>query len=99
MYVGSIESVERRFPQIEKENPREAAEVALAIAIHHQKMSNVAKAISFARKSISLFENCGTVTLEQCTAIHSCICGIVIPVIVHEDMVRLHFAQLLATET
>jgi len=99
MYVGSIENVERRFPQIERKDPRGAAEVALALAIYYQAMNRPAKAKSFAEKSIALFEQCETVTLDQCEAIHPCICGIVIPWIVHEDVVRSLFAELLTTNT
>lgn len=92
-----IEDLEQAFNEIAIDNPREAAEVAFALACFYHEKDDI-KAREFAERSIKLFENCKTDTLEQCAAMHTFICGIPIPELIHEGVVRFRFADLLSAQ-
>lgn len=90
--IETIPELEANFSEIEKENPREAAEVAFVIATHYHRKGNDKTKI-FAQKSIDLFLQCKVETYEQCCALHSSICGICLPDLIHEGVVRARFAD------
>ena len=92
MISEHIHDLEKRFSEIETENPREAAEVAFAIAVYY-RTKDAGKANRFAEKSIELFEQCGTDTMEKCSAMNVSIGGIAIPDLIHDDVVRAHFPE------
>jgi hypothetical protein len=81
-------ALEKKFKKIVKKNPREAAEAAYALAVHFFGVGDKIKGQSFADKAVELFKKCGTESYEACAAIHNFICGIAIPEIIHEDVVR-----------
>jgi hypothetical protein len=89
----TIDELEIELEEIIKKNPREAAEVAFALATHFYD-KNLARARVFAQRSIDLFRQCKTETYEQCLSLHDHICGILIPELVHDGVVRFRFPKL-----
>ncbi len=74
--------------------PRNAAEHAFALATLHNREGNVGKALHFGRESIALFDSCPSETLSDCAARNIVIDGIVIPDIIHSDVVRNRLQSL-----
>lgn len=84
----SIFSLEMKLSEYEVNDPREAAEIAYAIAFYYYQKGCLEKAKQFGLRSIALFKSSGkTRTEEECLPIHSVIGGIVMPEIIHEQVV------------
>lgn len=86
--------LERKFNEMKDENPREAAEFAYALAELYLKEGNTEKATYFGQESIRLFDQCKMNTQEECVAIHTKLGGIMIPEIIHQDVVRNRLKSL-----
>lgn len=84
----TIKKLERKFNTLKDENPREAAEMAYALAELYLKEGNTEKATQFGKESIRLFNQCKTDTQEDCAAIHTNLGGVLIPELIHQDVVR-----------
>ena len=83
-----VANLEQYFSDYEEENPREAAEVAFAIAMKAKQDGNIEKATEFGKRSVQLFEQLNVQTMEECANLHMTINGIGIPDLIHEDVVR-----------
>lgn len=81
-------TLERNLNELKNENPREAAEFAYALAELYFKEGNTEKATHFGRESIRLFDQCKMDTQEECAAIHTKLNGVLLPEIIHQDVVR-----------
>lgn len=84
----TIRKLERKFNTLKDENPREAAEIAYALAELYLKEGNTEKATQFGKESIRLFDQCKMDTQEDCAAIHTELNGIMIHGLIHQDVVR-----------
>lgn len=82
------QKLERKFNTLKDENPREAAEIAYALAELYLKEGNTEKATQFGKESIRLFDKCKMDTQEDCAAIHTKLGGIMMPELIHQDVVR-----------
>lgn len=80
--------LEAYFAAIKDKNPRVAAEVAYALAVLHEGQP---KGREFALQSIALFESVGVTTLEDAASRFTTINGILIPELIHEEVVRARF--------
>lgn len=91
---ATIGQLEKRFEDIAAENPREAAEAAFALATYFLDHGDISKAKRFAERSIALFLAVNVQSYDECTTIHNSICGILMPDLIHENVVRHRFANL-----
>lgn len=82
------QALERKFNELKNNNPREAAEIAYALAALYLQEGNAKKATQFGKESILLFGKCKMDTQEDCAAIHTKLGGIMIPELIHQDVVR-----------
>ena len=89
----TIQELEAQFEEIEKKSPRDAAEVAFALASYYFGHKDPEKGKRFAQRSIELFEQCGTRTTEECAARHEKICGITMPDMIHEGLVKFRLEK------
>ncbi|OGZ65208.1 MAG: hypothetical protein A2998_01135 [Candidatus Staskawiczbacteria bacterium RIFCSPLOWO2_01_FULL_37_25b] len=90
----TIQELEEQFDEIARRNPRDAAEVAFALASHYFSHQNPEKGRAFAQRSIELFDQCGTNTAEECGARHLKIGGICMPDMIHAGLVRFRLEKL-----
>jgi len=84
----TIKKLERKFNTLKDENPREAAEMAYALAELYLKEGNTEKATRFGKESIRLFDQCKMDTQEDCVAIHTKLGDVMMPELIHQDVVR-----------
>ena len=94
MTMGTAE-LEARFEAMAVRDPREAAELAYAIAALKRRAGDREGAAQYARRAIELFKTVSTDTLEDCAARNTIVDGIVIPDLIHEDVVRDRFKDVL----
>lgn len=80
--------LERTLNALEKTDPREAAEYAYALAILYMRAGDNERAAQFGRKSIALFNQCRMETQKDCAARNIMIGGVLIPGLIHQDVVR-----------
>jgi len=92
IFSNCIKNLERRFAEIKADNPREAAEVAFAIATHYRN-TNPEKSKQFVVKCLDLLRLCGTENSEECACANVCICNITLPDFLHEGVVASHFPE------
>lgn len=93
MKTGS--EIEARFEAIVGVDPREAAELAYVIATLKRREGDREGAAQYARRAIDLFKSVPTDTLEDCAARNTVIDGIALPDLIHEDVVRERFKDIL----
>jgi hypothetical protein len=93
--MKTASELEARFEATVVADPREAAEIAYAIASLKRQEGDLAGAGQYARRAIDLFRSVPTDTLEDCAARNTVVEGIVIPDIIHEDVVKERFKDLL----
>jgi len=89
-----VANLEKYFSNTVKENPREAAEIAFAIALKAKQEGDNKKAAQYGRKSVKLFERLKVQTMDDCACLHMFINGIGIPDLVHEGVVRSRLAPI-----
>ncbi len=92
---NKLEILEKRFLKEYEIDKRNAAEYAYAIAVIAKKQGNKEKAKEYAEKSIEIFKETNIQTLEEAAAINNVIDNVVIPELVHEDVVLFNFKELL----
>jgi XTP/dITP diphosphohydrolase len=90
----SREQLESDYQKIKKTNPRKAAEMAYVLARLYLEDKNFGKATEYGKQSISLFDKCKMNTITECSAIHTILCGIVLPDLIHQDIVRNRLSPL-----
>lgn len=91
----TTQGLERKLDALcDENNNREAAEVAYALAELYLREGDTEKATQFGSKSIRLFEECEMNTQEDCAAINMNIGGVIIPSLIHQDVVRSRFKVL-----
>lgn len=86
--VEVIDELERRFARECEVDKRNAAEIAYAVAVVSRKAGDFEKAKRYAEAAISMFEELNTTALEDAAARNSVIEGVVIPELIHENVVR-----------
>ena len=74
---------------------RESAEVAFVLAVIARQRGDVAEARRYAEESIQLFEGLSVESLEDCAACYTTIEGIAVPDLIHADVVRDRFKNIL----
>jgi hypothetical protein len=67
---------------------REAAEYAFALAKLHQKAGDSTEATRYGQLSIDHFDACTMETQAQCAGLHQEIGGVLIPGLIHQDVVK-----------
>ena len=81
-------ALEKTFDSMKDVDPRKAAEIAYVLAKLNLNKGSIEKATHFGRKSIQLFGECEMETLEDCAAHYTVLEGVVVPEIIHQDVVR-----------
>lgn len=84
----SFASLEGILNDLETVDPRNAAEYAYALAVLYQQGGNSDRATQLGLKAITLFGLCRMETMEDCAALNVAIEGVVIPDLIHENVVR-----------
>jgi tetratricopeptide (TPR) repeat protein len=92
---SKLEILEKRFLKEYEIDKRNAAEYAYTIAVVARKQGNKEKAKEYAKKSIEIFNEINIQTLEEVAAINNVIDNVVIPELIHEDVVLFNFKELL----
>lgn len=84
----SLSFLEETLNQLETVDPRNAAEYAYALAVLNQRAGNSDRATQLGLKAITLFGLCPMETMADCAARNVAIEGVVIPDLIHENVVR-----------
>ncbi len=93
--MGVIEKLERKFNEEYEIDKRDAAELAYAIAILARENGNLEKARAYALKAIEIFESFQIQTIDEAAARNNIIEGVAIPELIHEDVIRERFKDIL----
>ena len=86
--VEVINELEKRFTRECEVDKRNAAEIAYAVAVVSRKAGDFQKAKRYAEVAISMFEELNITSLEDAVARNNVIEGVVIPELIHENVVR-----------
>lgn len=75
------------------ENDRQRAEIAYVLAMLFREAGDQEETRQYANKSIALFEKVNVVSLQDARSRYDVFAGVVIPTLIHEDVVRQKFAE------
>jgi len=81
-------ALEKDFDNMKDVDPRKAAEVAYVLAKLHLDDGDIEKATRFGQESIRLFDKCEMETLKDCATHYTILEGVVLPDIIHQDVIR-----------
>lgn len=81
-------SLQQKFNSLKGVDPRNAAEHAYALAMLSKHDGNNDQAVKFGNEAIALFNKCNMDTMENCASRNTTIEGVVIPDLIHQDVVR-----------
>lgn len=87
-------SLQQKLNSLKGVDPRNAAEYAYALAMISKHKGNNDQAVQFGNEAIALFDRCDMDTMENCASRNTTIEGVVIPDIIHQDVVRDHLRPL-----
>lgn len=86
--MDTINELEKRYSKESKDDKRNAAETAYAIAILSKEAGDLKKAKKYAENAISIFKELNIQGLEDAAARNNVIGGVVIPELIHENVVK-----------
>src|SRR5690349_12528249 len=89
----ALHDLEVDFKDLVIRDPRRAAEIAYVIARLHRNFGDVEMAQHYAKKSIELFESVGINTLNDAAAHYTVLADVVLPSLIHQDVVREIFSE------
>lgn len=84
----SLDDLGKLFKETKQSDKRKAAEVAYVLARIYLDKKDMKKAADYGKQSIQLFDQCGMGTMEDCAARYTILGGIVLPSLIHQDIVR-----------
>lgn len=87
-------ALEKELQELTKNNPKEAAVRAFALAKRALAEKDDIAAGHFGKRCIELLERCPTRTLEDCVTPHVLYAGVLIPGLFHEGTVRRELKPL-----
>lgn len=93
--MSLLEGLEKKFDIEYQINKRNVAEISYAIAVIARNNGDLQKAKKYAQVAISIFEELNVQTIEDAAARNNIIEGIVIPELIHENVVRERFKDIL----
>lgn len=80
--------LEQTLNSLREVDPRNAAEYAYVLAQLHKRAGGDEQAIHFGREAIALLNKCRMDSMEECAAHNMVIEGVVLPDLIHQDVVR-----------
>lgn len=75
------------------ENVRQGAEIAYVLAKLYQEAGDSAQARHYAARSVALFQEADVTSLKDAKSRYDTIAGVIIPSLIHEDVVRRDFPE------
>ncbi|MCG2690644.1 RdgB/HAM1 family non-canonical purine NTP pyrophosphatase [Candidatus Parcubacteria bacterium] len=84
----SLDDLGKLFEETKQSDKRKAAEVAYVLAKIYLDKKDMKKATDYGKQSIQLFDQCDMETMEDCVARYTILSGIVLPDLIHQDVVR-----------
>lgn len=84
----SLDDLRKLLKETKQSDKRKAAEVAYVLARIYLDKKDMKKAADYGKQSIRLFDQCGMKTMEDCAARYTVLGGIVLPSLIHQDIVR-----------
>lgn len=88
------EETEKTLESLRNTKPKEAAEYALALAVIYKRKGNNERAIQYGKEAIALLDQCPTDSLEDCAGVNILIEDVLIPGILHQQVVRNYLQPL-----
>ena len=88
MKEETVARLRRMLAELEKTEPRRAAEVAYALAQTYRRLGNNELAVQYGRKSLALFDKCRMETEEDCACRFITLGDIALPDLIHQGVVR-----------
>jgi hypothetical protein len=86
--------LEQMLETLKGTDPRTGAEYAYALAVLNKRGGDTERAVRFGREAIALLNQCPTDTLADCAARNVSLGGVVIPELIHENVVRSRLQPL-----
>lgn len=88
MKEETIVKLKKMLAELKKSEPRQAAEVAYALARIYLQAGNNKMAVRYGKESIRLFDRCRMKTEEDCASRFVTLGGIALPDLIHQKVVR-----------
>jgi hypothetical protein len=87
-------ALEKTLSLLREVDPRNAAEHAYVLAQLYNRAGKMEQALQFGRESIALFDKCRMETIEECASRNTVIEGVVLPDLIHQEVVRNRLQSL-----
>lgn len=93
--IATVDELVKFYDSNRHTNPRLCAEIAYAIASLRLKAGDKTDAAQWAQRSIELFQSINISTLDKAACLKMEIGGVLIPELIHDDVVRSRFKEIL----